>query len=101
MEKEKKNWKKVLSKGFFFIFFTVLGLFGGYYIAPCIGEIRFIDIIYTLFIFMFSLPLHILLHVIGHILGGFVSVYDFIMFLLFNTVWITIDQGISQCIGYI
>ena len=101
MEKEKKNWKKVLSKGFFFIFFTVLGLFGGYYIAPYIGEIRFIDIIYTLFIFMFSLPLHIVLHEIGHILGGFISGYDFIMFRLFNTVWIKIDEGISKRKEYV
>lgn len=101
MEKEKKNWKKVLSKGFFFIFFTVLGFFGGYYIAPYIGEIRFIDIIYTLFIFMFSLPLHIVLHEIGHILGGFISGYDFIMFRLFNTVWIKIDEGISKRKEYV
>lgn len=96
MKKEKKNWKKVLAKVFFFIFFTVLGLFGGYYIAPYIGRIRFIDIVYTLLIFMISLPLHIVLHEIGHILGGFISGYDFIMFRLFNTVWIKTDEGISK-----
>jgi len=96
LKKQKKKWPKVVGKIVFVLFFAALGFLGAYFSLEYIGEIRFIDIIYTVLIVGVSFPLHIILHEMGHVLGGLVSGYQFIMFRLFSTVWIKTSDGLSK-----
>lgn len=85
----------------FTLMFAGLGGTTGYFLAPYIGNISFLGIIYTLIILGISFPLHILLHEFGHVLGRLISGYDFIMFRIFSTVWITTPAGLSKRKEYI
>lgn len=101
MEIKKNNWKKIVKNLIFILFFAILGAIGGYLVAPYLNNISLFDIIYTIFIFGFSFPIHIVLHEVGHILGGLISGYDFIMFRLFDTVWIKTASELSKRKEYV
>jgi len=90
-----------LSQILLIIFFAVLGFIGGNVGAEYIGEIDLLDIIYTILIIGVSFPLHVILHEMGHVLGGLASGYEFIMFRLFNTIWIKTDDGLSKRKEYV
>lgn len=60
------------------------------------SDLTFWDYILAFAIFIVSFPLHIILHEVGHLIGGLLSGYQFIMFRLFNTVWIKTDAGLSK-----
>jgi Zn-dependent protease len=96
-----KKWKQRLFSIGFVGIFAVFGAFAGYYLAPYIENFTFLEIIYTILIFAASVPLHVILHELGHVLGGLASGYDFIMFRLFNTVWIKTEAGLSKRKEYI
>jgi len=96
LKKQKKKWPKVVGKIVFVVFFAALGFLGGYFSLEYIGDIRLIDIVYTILIVGVSFLLHVILHEMGHVLGGLASGYQFIMFRFFSTVWIKTSEGLSK-----
>ena len=93
--KKKRSWKQVLSLIALFIFSGILGfsLLELFYAIP---NLSFWDFIFSFFILVISFPLHIVLHEIGHLVAGLFSGYQFIMFRLFNWVWIKTENGVSK-----
>lgn len=93
--KKKRSWKQVLSLIALFIFSGILGfsLLELFYAIP---NLSFWDFIFAFFILVISFPLHIVLHEIGHLVAGLFSGYQFIMFRLFNWVWIKTENGVSK-----
>ncbi len=96
MKNKKENGGNTLKNILFILFFAAIGALGGYFIAAYLREITFLDIVYALAITIISFPLHVILHESGHLLGGLLSGYQFIMFRLFNTVWIKTEEGLSR-----
>lgn len=96
----KKEEKKSLKSRILFILYIIvaalLGFFGAYYLLEHWPDFNFFDFIIILAVLIMSFPLHIVLHEVGHLIGGFLSGYEFIMFRLFNTVWIKTEHGISK-----
>jgi hypothetical protein len=101
MHEPKINWKNMIKRILFILLFAAIGFGGGYLLAPHIENITFFGALYAVSVFIFSFPLHVILHEFGHILGGLISGYDFIMFRLFDTVWIKTEEGLSKRKEYI
>lgn len=97
---DQKNEKTSTKTILFWIILVVVSFITGIalaiYAPNFMENIGFYDLPLIFLVFFFSLPLHIILHEAGHLLGGLLSGYDFIMFRLFNTVWIKTDSGISR-----
>lgn len=79
-----------------FLFFGSLGLFSVSYEVKHFRNISIGFYLYTVAIILVSIPIHVLLHELGHLLAGLLSGYDFIMFRLFNYVWIKTETGLSR-----
>lgn len=97
MTEKNKNWKSNLEP-LLYIGIGLLTFFGIYYMLQSfdLENIAFLDIILTILIIIGSFFIHILLHELGHITGGLLSGYQFIMFRIFNTVWIKTESGLSK-----
>lgn len=99
MAENKKKNTNTLSKRSWVILIVVsatIGIVIGLYAPNLFDHIRLFELPLLLLAFLLSLPLHVVLHEAGHLVGGLLSGYEFIMFRLFNTVWIKTDQGISR-----
>lgn len=101
MEEKKKNWKSVLGWVVLISCSILIGFYGPEFIMERMPDLTFWDFILSVIVFILSFPLHIVLHEIGHLIGGYLSGYQFIMFRLFNTVWIQTEQGLSKRKQYI
>lgn len=98
MKQNKKKQIKTdwLLKVLTFLFFASLGFFSVYYELKYFGEITLTYYLYTIIVILVSIPFHVFLHEVGHLIAGYLSGYDFIMFRLFNRLWIKTDQGLSK-----
>lgn len=95
------NKKKLFSPATLMIilgilFFGGIGIFFASYQLKYYDEVTIGFYLYTMAILVVSLPIHVILHELGHLLAGSLSGYDFIMFRLFNLVWIQTDEGLSR-----
>lgn len=93
--------KKLLSPATFMlilmlIFFGGIGVFFASYQLKYYDQVTIGFYLYTMAILVVSLPIHVVLHELGHLLAGWLSGYEFIMFRLFNIVWIQTDEGLSR-----
>lgn len=95
-KKKKTKLKTILSWVVLIVVSFTTGILLAIYAPNFIENIALYELLLILLAFFLSLPLHIILHEAGHLLGGLLSGYDFIMFRLFNTVWIKTDEGISK-----
>lgn len=101
MDKQKKNWKNILSWVLLLSASAFIGIFGSIYIPQIFSELGFFHFILAFVVFILSFPLHIILHEFGHLVAGKLSGYTFIMFRLFSTVWIQTNNGISKRKQYV
>lgn len=99
----EKKWlnSTTLLQTLTFLFFAGLGLFSVYYEFKYYGNMSIAFYLYTIVIILVSIPIHVLLHEVGHLLAGLISGYEFIMFRLFNYLWIKTDKGLSRRKQYI
>lgn len=100
MSKKKINSDLIL-KIFFVLFFAGLGFASAYYQIKYFDKLSVSYYLYTFFIILVSIPLHVLLHELGHLIAGLLSGYEFIMFRLFNYLWIKTEEGLSRRKQYI
>lgn len=101
MSKEKNiNTNRVL-KVLSALFFAGLVFTSSYYEIKYFGKLSIAYYLYTFIILLISIPLHVLLHEVGHLIAGLLSGYDFIMFRLFNQLWIKTETGLSKRKQYI
>lgn len=96
MNKKKRFNTVTLFKILSFSFFVGIGIFSAAYELKYYGDISILFFIYTMTTLAVSIPLHVILHETGHLLTGLLSGYEFIMFRLFNSVWIKTDDGLSK-----
>ena len=101
MSKRKRFTSTTLLKILTFFFFGSLGAFNAYYELKHYGDVTISFYLYTMAIVLVSVPIHVLLHEVGHLLAGLLSGYEFIMFRLFNHLWIKTDAGLSRRKQYI
>ena len=94
--KKKDKSQNILSCVILIVVSFIIGIVLAIFAPNLFDGIDFYEIPLIFLAFFLSLPLHIILHEAGHLLGGLLSGYDFIMFRLFNTVWIKTDKGISK-----
>lgn len=96
-DKKKRNkGKSILSWVVLIVVSFITGIMLAIYAPNLLDSIGFYDLPLLFLAFFLSLPLHIILHEAGHLIGGLLSGYNFIMFRLFNTVWIKTNEGISR-----
>ena len=95
-KKKDTKLKTILSWVVLIIGSFITGILLAIYAPNFLEDIDLYELLLILLAFFLSLPLHIILHEAGHLLGGLLSGYNFIMFRLFNTVWIKTDEGISK-----
>lgn len=96
MNEKKRDWTFYLSWFSLLKYALFVGVFGAEFFMRYINELSFLDYIFSFIIFILSFPLHVVLHELGHLIGGYLSGYQFIMFRLFQTVWIQTEAGISK-----
>ena len=96
MTKEKKKTKDSGSWTLLIIVSALTGGVAGIFYPDMDFSFQLFDILILVAAFILSLPIHVILHEVGHLIGGKLSGYDFIMFRLFNTIWIKTDDGISR-----
>lgn len=96
MSKKKQFNSASLMKILTFLFFGSLGILSVAYELKYYGDISIGFYLYTMAIIFVSVPIHVLLHEFGHLLAGLLSGYQFIMFRLFNQLWIKTDTGLSR-----
>lgn len=101
MSKKKKMSPTTFVKIFTFLFFMALGAFAVSYEFRYFGKMTIRYYVYTIGIFLVSIPLHVIVHEVGHLLTGLLSGYKFLMFRLFNQLWIQTDNGLSKRKQYI
>lgn len=95
MSKKKLFSPATLMLILMILFFGGIGVFFASYQLKYYDEVTIGFYLYTMVILGVSLPLHVVLHELGHLLAGWLSGYEFIMFRLFNLVWIQTDEGLS------
>lgn len=96
VDNKKKKSKNILPWVLLIVISIITGVILAIFFPDISLDIGFYDIPLLAIAFLFSFPLHIILHEVGHLIGGLLSGYNFIMFRLFNTVWINTDSGISK-----
>lgn len=96
MKQKKRFTKDKIMMVIFILLSSLYGGFLGFLSGRMMGELGSYGLVILLFSVFLSIPLHVILHEVGHLIAGKLSGYEFIMFRLFNSVWIKTTDGISR-----
>ncbi len=101
MKQKKRFTKDKVMMGIFILLSSLYGGFLGFLSGRMMDELGFAGLLVIFFSVFLSIPFHIILHEVGHLIAGKLSGYEFIMFRLFNSVWIKTHDGISRRKEYV